>query len=142
MNRTYFSLPLNSKNIVSNKEHATCSIKESIANFLHLLTTTYFGECTFDDSFGCNIWEIDFDNLTNVNKVKNIISDSLYDTIKKHEKRLSNVAIEVVLKQKMVAGNSHSIKKRVYLKLSGKVKKTNEDFLFQDNFFIGPLSYY
>ena len=139
----YFTLPFNPKSIITNKEHKKCSIKESISHFIHLVTTSYFGECTFDDTFGCSIWDVDFDNLSSVNKVKNLISDSLFDSLKRHEKRLTNINIEVKIKQEEVSTGKHGVlvKKKVSLKINGKVKKTDEDFLYKEYFYIGPLSY-
>lgn len=143
MNNNYFSLPLNTKSIITNKEHHKCTIKESISHFIHLITTSYFGECTFDDSFGCAIWDVDFDNLSSVNRIKSIIMDSLFDSLKNHEKRLVNVAIDVNIRQEeLLASKKGSIvKKKVSIKIAGKVKKTNEDFLYKEYFYIGPLSY-
>jgi len=143
MSRNYFSLPFNSNSLITNKAHNKCSIKQSIAHFIHLLTTSYFGECTFDDTFGCSIWDVDFDNLSSVNKIKAVIVDSLFESIKKHEKRLTKTRIEVTIKQEEIAYKEKStmVKKKVSLKIMGKVKKTNEDFLYNEYFYIGPLSY-
>lgn len=143
MNTTYFTLPFNPKSIITNKEHNKCSIKESISHFIHLITTSYFGECSFDDTFGCSIWDVDFDNLSSVNKVKTVVSESLYNSLKSHEKRLGKVKIEVNIKQEeILLGKENTIvKKKVSLKVFGKVKKTNEDFLYKEYFYIGPLSY-
>lgn len=139
----YFSLPFNSKSIITNKEHNKCTIKESISHFIHLLTTSYFGECTFDDSFGCSIWDVDFDNLSSVNKIKNEISDSLSNSLKLHEKRLAKINIEVSIRQEEITVQNEStiVKKKVSLQIKGKVKKTAEDFLYKEYFYIGPLSY-
>lgn len=144
MSTDYFSLPFNTKSIITNKEHSKCTIKQSIAHFIHLVTTSYFGECTFDETFGCSIWDVDFDNLSSVNKIKSVIVDSLYDSLKKHEHRLTNVSIEVSINQEEISGmeKNNMVKKKVSLRVKGKVKKTNEDFLYNEYFFIGPLSYY
>lgn len=139
----YFSLPFNTKQLIQNTQHKTCSIKESIAHYIHLITTSYFGECTFDDSFGCSIWDVDFDNLSSVNKVKSIISESLFNSLKRHEKRLTKVQIEIGIKQEEIATTKDSsiVKKKVSIGIKGKVKKTNEDFVYREYFYIGPLSF-
>jgi len=143
MNTNYFSLPFDVKRIISNSEHNKCTIKESIANYIHLLTTSYFGECTFDDTFGCSVWDVDFDNLASVNKIKGIIGESLIESIKNHEKRLTKVAVDVMIRQEEVSDekSANRIKKKVSIKIKGVIKKTNENFLFNEYFFIGPLSY-
>lgn len=144
MSTDYYTLPFNTKSIITNKEYSKCTIKESIAHFIHLVTTSYFGECTFDETFGCSIWDVDFDNLSSVNKIKSVIVDSLYDSLKKHEYRLTNISIEVNINQEEISGMEKNcmVKKKVSLRIKGKVKKTNEDFLYNEYFFIGPLSYY
>ncbi len=143
MNSHFFTLPFNAQHIITNKEHNKCDIKESIAHFIHLITTTYFGECTFDETFGCSIWEVDFDNLTSTNKIKTLITNSLFDSLKKHEKRLTKVDVNIVIKQEEIndTKTSNIIKKKVSIKVIGKIKKTDEDFLYKEFFYIGPLSY-
>ncbi|MCF6350052.1 MAG: GPW/gp25 family protein [Flavobacteriaceae bacterium] len=139
MNNKFYTLPLKAINLITNAEHKKCSINESIAHYIHLITTSYFGECSFDDSFGCSIWEIDFDNLKSITTVKEAIVESLSTSLKKHEKRLVNVKINVNVKQQEIKGNR--MKKKVDILVEGKVKKTNEDFSYIEYFYIGPLSY-
>lgn len=143
MSNNYFTLPFNSKKIISNQEHAKCDIKSSIAHNIHLITLSYFGECTFDDSFGCSIWNIDFDNLSSSNRIKSIIIESLSSSLKKHEKRLHKLDITAHIKQKEIAAlyKSNVVKKKVTIVVKGKVKKTNEGFYHVEEFYIGPLSF-
>lgn len=118
-------------------------MSDSIANNIHLIATSYFGECTFDDSYGCSIWNIDFDNLKSTNKLKSLIEESLIDSLKIHEKRLTHVRVSVRIKQEELNLNEQNnrIKKRVDINVKGKIKKIDEDFSYIEHFFIGPLSY-
>ncbi len=143
MSSRFFTLPFKAKNIITNKEHNKCAIKESIAHFIHLITTAYFGECTFDETFGCSIWDVDFDNLSSTNKIKTLIADSLFDSLKRHEKRLTKIDIDVSIKQEEITATktSNIVKKKVSIRITGKVRKTDEDFLYNEFFYIGPLSY-
>jgi phage baseplate assembly protein W len=143
MVRSYYSLPLQTKKIVSHKEAEQCSIQESISNFIHLITTTHFGECTFDESFGCSIWSVDFDNLTTTNKLKDIITTSLHESITNKEKRLKNITLKVVIKQDEFINNTNlnRVKKRVDIKINGVICLTNETFSCIEKFYIAPLSY-
>lgn len=75
MASNYYQIPLKAGKIIRNKELDKVSIKQSVVSFIHLITTSYFGECHFDESFGCSIWNVDFDNLTSTNKLRNIIAD-------------------------------------------------------------------
>lgn len=79
-------MPLQADTIMRRQEHATCSLRHSVAQQLHLLITTAFGEVPADESFGCNIWEHDFDNLTSGSKMKELIRQSLLLAIELHEK--------------------------------------------------------
>lgn len=143
MNNQYYSLPLNANKLISSKAHDTCNLKESISHYIHLINTTYLGECTFDDSFGTSVWLIDFDNLTSANRLNSLIQESLTDALKRNEPRIQNVRVGVKMKQEELFGmkNSNRIKKRIDIKVNAKVVKTNEAFIYVEYFYIGPLSY-
>jgi len=140
---SYYSLPLQTKKIVGNKEAKQCDIKQSIINYIHLITTTHYGECIFDETFGCYLWNIDFDNLTTTNKLRDIITESLHDSITSRENRLRNVSIKVFIKQDEFKGSSsiNRVKKRVDIKIKGTIRLTDEAFACLESFYIAPLSY-
>lgn len=143
MNTKYYTLPLNTGKLVGRKVHNKCNLIQSISHYIHLVNTSYFGECAFDESFGCSIWLVDFDNLKSTNRLKDFIQASLYESLMKHEKRLQALRVNVRIKQEELSPNasSNSIKKRIDIRIKGKVKKTNEDFSYVEYFYIGPLSY-
>ena len=143
MNNRYYPLPLNANKLISNIAHDTCSLKESISHYIHLINTSYLGECAFDESFGCSVWLIDFDNLTTANRLSSMIQLSLTEALTKNEPRIRNIKIGVRMKQEELLGmkNSNRIKKRVDIKVKAKVVKTNETFSYVEYFYIGPLSY-
>lgn len=143
LTKNYFKLPLNLGALIKNDEYKKCNLENSISTHIHLINTTYFGECTFDESYGCSIWDVDFDNLSNVNKIKVTITDSLMKSLKKHEKRLSKTSIEVKIKQEELSSSKTGviIKKKVTIKVKGRIIKTDESFFYEENFYIGPLSY-
>lgn len=141
--KNYFTIPIKANKLITQEEHDTCDLKQSIVYHIHLINTSYFGECSFDESYGCTIWDIDFDNLSSSNKVKEMIRESLIESLKKHEKRLSKIVIEVNIKQEEIPSlkNGITVKKKVTLQIKGKIKKTDEDFHYNEYFYIGPLSY-
>jgi Baseplate wedge protein gp25 len=143
MNSNYYTLPFNTKRLLSSKPHRKCNLNESIAHYIHLVNTSYFGECTFDESFGSSIWLLDFDNLKKTNRLRGLIRDSLEESLSKYEKRLHDVRVDVRIKQEELTGGekSNSIKKRIDIRVKGKIKKTSEEFSFVEYFYIGPLSY-
>jgi len=95
----YYKLPLSSNKIISNEEADTCTIEQSICHFIHLIATSHFGEYDFDETFGCTIWNIDFDNLTSTNKLRYNIAESIIKTLSLHEKRLTNIGVDVHIVQ-------------------------------------------
>jgi phage baseplate assembly protein W len=143
MQLAYYSLPLAVDKVMRLKEHPTCSLQQSVMQYLHLLMTTGFREFPGDEDFGCSIWEYDFDNVTSAHKLKELIRQSLLQGIERYEKRLGNVRVELYLRQEELAANQSGmmVKKRIDITVSAVLQLTNEPFVYRDSFFIGPLSY-
>ena len=143
MTQNFYSLPLSLERIMQKKEHPICTLQQSVAQHLHLIFTTAFGEMTADENFGCNIWEHDFDNITSGHKMKELIKQSLIDAIGLHEKRIAHVYIAITVRQEELEGNcNYSVKKRIQIAVTGTIQATNEVFQYQESFFTGPLCYH
>ena len=138
----YYSLPLQLNLISQKKEHPKCSLAESVAEMLRLISITYFGECKHDESFGCEIWEHDFENIANTQIYREQLVHSIKHTIEKQEPRITNVRVDVQIEQIDYKLFQRRIKSRITLKVLGTLVLTNESFTYKDQFFIGPLSYY
>lgn len=138
----YYKLPLRLTDVSQKKEHPKCSLHESVAGFVHLVAITYFGECKHDETFGCEIWEHDFENISNSQKHREKLINSIRSTIEKQEPRLSNISVDVQIEQIDYTFLQRRIKSRIKLKVQGTLSSTNESFFHSDQFFIGPLSYY
>jgi predicted component of type VI protein secretion system len=137
---TFYTLPLRLDRIVNKKLHALCSLQESIAQNLYLLITTGFRELRFDHSYGCIIWEQDFEILANI-KWKDTLSHSLEETINKHEERLRNVKVNVEIEEYRFSNKeSVRIKRKLNVRIAGFIVKTNEKFEFMEQIFIAPFS--
>ncbi|SHJ03107.1 Gene 25-like lysozyme [Mesonia phycicola] len=143
MPNNYYSLPFKPSVFINNNTHNKCSIKESISGFLHLLATTYFGECTFDESFGNALWEVDFDNLTSNDKLRGVITESMQDSIKHYEKRLTKITVDIKLRQESISEgkNLQIVRKRIDIFISGTITQTNELFSFVESFYIAPMAF-
>lgn len=143
MNLQYYSLPLALDELTRKKDLSKCSLQQSVAQNLHLILTTAFGELPIDENFGCSIWDHDFDNMTTGHKNKELIRQSLLTSIQQYEKRLSNIRIDVLLGQEEIIAkiNGCRIKKVIRITITGVLKSTNETFKYHDSFYIGPLSY-
>lgn len=142
MIRDYYKLPLRLGALIQKQEHPKCSLHDSVAGLIHLIAITYFGECKHDESFGCEIWEHDFENISNSQKHRVMLINSIKQTIEKQEPRLSNVTIDILIEQIDYMIFHRRIKSKILLKVKGKLRSTNEQFSHVDEFFIGPLSYY
>jgi len=129
--------------LMQKREHARCSLQQSIAQHLHLIITTAFGELPADQNFGCSIWEYDFDNITSEHKLKELIKQSLFTSIQEYENRLNNVRIELQVRQEELSDNikGKRVKKRFDITVRAVLSATNENFIYSDIFFTGPLSY-
>ena len=143
MQLQFYSLPFAIEQIMRKQELPKCSLNQSVIQNLHLLTTTAFGEFPADDQFGCSIWDHDFDIVTSAHKLKELIRQSLLQSVQEQEQRLSNVRVEVLMKQEDVpiGDKGRRVKKKIDITITGILKLTNERFAFRDSFFVGPLSY-
>ncbi|MEO8516481.1 MAG: GPW/gp25 family protein [Flavobacterium sp.] len=139
----YYKTPIDFKDLMAKKEMDKTNLEHSIAQYINLVATTSFGECKFDELFGCKIWEMDFDLLWDQNTLKDKIKDALKKAIKKHEYRLDLTEIDVSITEAKAASynNNMRMKKKVSIVVNGNVKKTNRAFNFHGYFFVGPLSY-
>ena len=120
-----------------------CTLEQSVIQHLHLIITTAFGEFPGDELFGCNIWDHDFDIVTSAHKLKELIRQSLLQSVQEQEKRLGNIRVEVVLKQEEqgVGEAGRRVNKKIDITIIAVLKLTNERFNYRDSFFVGPLSY-
>lgn len=137
----YYNLPLKLADLTEKKEHPRCTLIESVTLMIHLITTSQFGEFKHDNSFGCEIWEHDFENIVNTQLYKDQLKKSIQQTIEKHEPRLSNVRTDIQIEQIESRVGNKRIKSRISLHIKGTLTMTNEPFAYSEQFFIGPLSY-
>lgn len=138
----YYSIPLSLGNVTRKKEIPKCSLPESVAQMIHLIVTTGFGECKNNPSFGCEIWEKDFENIVNSQLYRENLRKSIQSTIEKQEPRLTGIRVDIQIEQVDYKMFNRKTKSRIRIKISGMLTRTNEPFSFSDQFFIGPLSYY
>jgi len=142
MKGVFYKLPLDFGAITKKEDLEKTSLEHSIAQQIILLATTSFGECKFDETFGCIIWETDFDLLMNENTFKDIISKNLKQGIRLHERRITVNEIKVkVSETRTTIDYKITIKKRVDIVLNAIVKSTNRSFDFNAFFYVGPLSF-
>ncbi len=142
MAKPYYKAPFDFKRFFEKKELRRLSIQDSISQFISIIVTTYFEEYTYDDGFGSEIWETDFDLLVNANVLKERIKKSLTAQIEQYEKRLSKVDLNIELMESLSEKtNKVRLKKYLYITITGKIVKTDEPFSFKGDYYLAPLSY-
>ncbi|WP_027384341.1 GPW/gp25 family protein [Epilithonimonas caeni] len=142
MKGIYYKIPMDFETVINKKDAEKISIDHSISQQIFLISTTALGECKFDETFGTEIWEMDFDLLKTDNSLKEFIVTAMKKAIVMYEKRLLLEDVEVSVKDHNLGTfGKRRMKKRVVISVKGQVLETNRPFLFQNSFFVGPLSY-
>lgn len=143
MNHNY-ELPIRFDALMKpNKDLPGCELKKSIAQNIYLLITSKYNEHRFDDSYGCEIWDMDFELILNVSTWKEKIRLSVIRSVSKHEKRLEHVdATADVMEEEFVnpATGVKGIKKKLTVFVTGTIRETGDAFSFKTSLFLGPIS--
>jgi phage baseplate assembly protein W len=141
MPQPYYALPLRLDDVLQHKPHPTCSLRQSIAQNLYLMLTTHLAESRFDETFGCSLWDEDFNNQVN-SRWKEDIRQSIEASVSAHEKRLTQVRVRVDLvdQEMQITRTNRRVKRRLTIWIDGMLTRTNEQFAFQRSLFLAPLS--
>jgi phage baseplate assembly protein W len=138
-----YNIPLRLTDAMEGKELPSCNLETSIQNNLELIITTRFGEHRSDPTFGCEIWDLDFELIISARLWEEKLRQSLLKSITTHEQRLAGVEINVAISDMEkfnVIRQFTEIKKRVDIRITGVIKKTGENLAFHTNLFLSPLS--
>lgn len=142
MKGIYYKLPIDFENLIKKKELVRMTLESSIEQYVFMLMTTCFGECKFDEKYGCEIWDSDFDLLRDDNDLKNYIIKSLKETLHQYERRIDLEEIEVIVREQDFGSHQKKrIKKKIIIHINGTILETNGSYSFQKYFFVSPLSY-
>jgi phage baseplate assembly protein W len=131
------------KDLFEENKLPLCSLEQSITKNLELVITTRFGEHRSDPTFGCEIWDLDFELIVSARLWEEKLRQSLLKSITAHEYRLSNVDINVSItdiEKHNFFKQFTEIKKRVDIHISGVISKTGVPYHFNTNLFLSPLS--
>jgi phage baseplate assembly protein W len=121
----------------------TCSLAQSISQNLELIIMSRFGEHRNDPSFGCEIWDVDFELIVSATLWEEKLRPSLLSSVHVHEKRLSDVQVNITIadiEKFNLFQRVTEIKKRVDIHVSGIIRQTGEAFGFRTNLFLSPLT--
>lgn len=143
MGIVYYKMPLKLTAAMEGSELPLCDLESSVQKSLELIIMTKFGEHRSDPTFGCEIWNLDFELIVSARLWEEKLRQSLMTSITTHEYRLTNVEIGVSItdmEKYNVLKQFIEIKKRVDIRVTGSIKKTGEPFSFHTNLFLSPLS--
>jgi phage baseplate assembly protein W len=143
MSVVYYKIPFKFNAVMEGKELPVCDLITSVTENLELIIMTRFGEHRSNPTFGCEIWDLDFELIVSASLWEEKLRQSLLKSITTHESRLSNIEINVAITD-MEKFNGFrqfvEIKKRVEIKIAGILQKTGERVNFKTNLFLSPLS--
>lgn len=142
MQGVYYKIPFDFESLTEKKDAEKISLETSIHQHIFLLATTSFGECKFDEAYGSEIWEMDFDIMKSDNSLKEFIADTLKKSVTTYERRIRLEDVEVMINDHNLGTlGKKRMKKKVSISIKGTVLETNRPFMFSNSFFVGPLSY-
>lgn len=143
MAEQYLTLPLELNTLSGKKQHKRCSLRQSIAQNLHLILTTSFGEMAVDPNFGSSVWESEFSNTTLNGRKKEAILQKLFESVKMYEKRIENCKVFLNIEQDKIVSSfrNDQMKRKLTIQITASLRHTNEPIVYKDSFFIAPLSY-
>ena len=77
MNHLFYQLPIRFGPLMARQDIPTCCVGVSIAQMLYLLIHPRYGELRSDRSFGCRIWEVEFEQSLSNSDWSGELSQSL-----------------------------------------------------------------
>ena len=99
MKGIYYKLPIDFGGLMKKQDLAKIALEDSISQSIYTLMTTVFGECKFDETYGCELWDTDFDLLKSDDELKVFVAKSLKNSIIQHEKRIFLQDIEIKISE-------------------------------------------
>lgn len=141
----FYSIPLQLASIPNGEPEPldTCSEQQSIDSLLELLLTTCPGEHKFDNGWGCEIWDLDFEIITSRNRWENRCTKLVTQMVTKYEPRLENLNVTCrIIEVTRADGvfNTPAIKKKVNIYINATMKSTGEKCCFYYKLYLGPIS--
>lgn len=128
----YYSFPLRAGELMKKKpEHPVCKLEESVRQHIYLILITRYGENRYDTSYGCELWEYDFESFKALDDKKHHLENSIKNLLLEHEQRLTEPNVSVTISEgpvESILKSSKKIKKKVEIKIKGRLAQTNKPF--------------
>ncbi|KQT18647.1 hypothetical protein ASG31_07400 [Chryseobacterium sp. Leaf404] len=144
MNTPNYRMPFSPENLMKEGGSVeTCDEGESIAHNIMLLITTKKGENRYDEAYGNEVWNLEFDNGVSSGMWETIFINSLRQQIRMYEPRITDTKVDAHLE--MVEHNydtkEHTeIKKKVKIAINARLEASGERFSFATELFLSPMS--
>ena len=144
MESSNYILPFNPSSLMKeNGAIDTCDIAESIAQNIMLLIITKKGENRYDDQYGNDVWNLEFDNGVSSSVWENIFIKSLKRQIADYEPRIVSPQIKahiIFVEHNYDTRDFTEIKKKVKIAINAKLEATGEQYNFVTELFLSPMS--
>ncbi|ARK12356.1 GPW/gp25 family protein [Fibrivirga algicola] len=141
MSHVYYRYPIRLNSLMTGADLPTCDIGASIAQFLNMLLHSRFNELRSDPSFGCSIWDTEFDHTMNQYTWESQLTLSLTEAVKQQEPRLRDVSVRVIIQSAAgIDGLPGNTRRLADVSVSATVQMTNEPFRFTTRLLLGTLS--
>jgi len=136
----YYQIPLSFKALMSGESRRSyyCSLKESINQNIILIICSKFDHFRYDPSYGCKIWDTDFE-IPSEFKWTAQIETSIKEALEKYEKRIEKIEKFDVQLNKDVKVNRRS-GQVLNVTIRGTIRHTNDRFEFSETLFFSPYS--
>jgi phage baseplate assembly protein W len=143
MSDQFYAKPFRFTSIYGGDNLQSTDLGRSISNHIELIIFTRYGEHRHRESFGCEIWDLDFELIVSEALWEEKFRKSLLKSITDYEFRIYNVEVEVRITE---VENIYplrkitEIKKKVDISVRGLIKTTGEKYFFNIALFLSPLS--
>lgn len=146
MQNTYYKLPIRFNSIFEEESDdimPMCNEMESIDQHIELLITTCPGEHKFNKSYGCLIWDMDFERVVARQRWEDDFTTYITNSINDFETRLKDVYVSIEIMEvtrEDTITKTTAIKKKVIVRTTGILSSTGDKCGFKHILFLGPLS--
>lgn len=144
MHAKLYQMPLRFDMLMErNSELPECNLGTSIAQNIFLIISSKYNEHRFDPDYGCEIWEKDFELITNPIKWQEDVNKSIVSSLARYEPRLERINVDTVVTEQPHFNSTtrvRSIKKKIIVNVRGVIRATGEPFAYSPQLFISPIS--
>lgn len=141
-----YTIPISFKTLMrKDRKHTECTLRESVQQNILLVLTTHFGEWRYDETYGCEIWDREFEALEENETWITIIENSVTKALQLHEPRLIDLRVIVRVKQEERKERPEDkdspkrVRKLLLVETTG-ILHNDEQFKYVRPFYYSPIS--